>query len=184
MIETIYALCEVQGAPFYVGRTKDVTRRLREHNYSKTKGTEAKYQHIRKLEAEGKQWELVPLAEVGPCTEHYEDFWVYTLLMEGYDLTNMKAGDSLQAAERDAILVMRGKGQQFTTAAEFLQERDREIQEAEARKKAANLIKKTRTGYPGVDLFDWQEPLYSFEKPQDRFMSAGTRALLEKRKKK
>lgn len=143
-MDTIYALCVKGGEPFYVGRTNDKKRRLGEHKRDWKTGTEAKYQFIRDLESKSIEWEMIPLTEVGPDCKHYEDFWVYTLILEGYELTNMKAGDSLASAERDAMLEMRGRGQRFKDAQSFLTEREREIKEAEARKRLQNCVERSK----------------------------------------
>ena len=54
MTQIIYCLAEINGEPFYVGRTSDPRRRLREHRREAQTGTEFKYQTIRKLWASGK----------------------------------------------------------------------------------------------------------------------------------
>jgi hypothetical protein len=128
MIEFIYALCIKDGKPFYVGRTNEPPRRLREHNYEKKDGTELKYQYIRDLESNNIEWEMIILEEVGPDTEHYEDFWVYKLIKEGYDLTNQKAGDARSIATETL------RSRNFTSAKEFLFELDKE--EAEEKDKS------------------------------------------------
>lgn len=157
MNHLIYSLCEVHGAPFYVGRTKRTLEvRLGEHRRTAKSGTEAKYQHIRKLISDGKGYEIVLLQEVGPDTENFEDFWVYTLIIDGYDLTNMRAGDAKSAAERDAMLEMKKRGERFTDPKTFLDAREREIAESKARKAAQKLIEKTRKeSNTSSDLTRW-----------------------------
>lgn len=145
MLERIYTLCEIGGDPFYCGRTKrTLEERLKEHRYASKSGTESKYQHIRGLLRDGKDYEIILLEEVGLDTDRFEDFWVYSLILDGYDLTNMRAGDSKLAAERDAMLEMKNRGERFTDARSFLTARDREMAEAKARKATARLLEKTR----------------------------------------
>lgn len=172
----IYALCEKESKPFYVGVTEDMVRREKEHRYSSKKGHEAKYQFIRKLQAEGKDWEMILLEKVTPECDRYEDFWTYTLTLEGYELQNERAGDSVQAAERDAMLVMQGRGARFANAKEFLDARDREILEVDARRKAEKLRAKTRT-----KIIDVERTIFVGEDPNKKFMSPGVRAMLARR---
>lgn len=139
MQEFIYILAIVKGKPFYVGRTNDMKRRLSEHKRDSAFGTESKYQFIRDLDDKGMAWEMVLLEEVGPGTEHYEDFWVYTLLLEGYELQNMKMGDAAKAAERDAMQRMAGRKERYSDARTFLAAREREVAEARARAATARL---------------------------------------------
>ena len=56
MAVQIYAFfyCEAKEKRyFYVGRSKDIARRMREHQHSKEKGHEDKYERIRRLESAG-----------------------------------------------------------------------------------------------------------------------------------
>ncbi len=143
MTELIYALCEIGGWPFYVGRTgRTLEIRYKEHVYNSKAGTEHKYQFIRGLP--NMEFEIVLLSEVGDDSEHFEDFWVYSLILDGYELTNMKAGDSIKAAERDAMNEFKKRGERFTDPKSFLDAREREIAEAKARKASAKLMEKTR----------------------------------------
>ena len=187
--EYIYALKELSNAEypvFYVGRTSDMTRRLKEHQYASKTGTEAKYQYIRQLEAAGIKWEMVLLEEVGEDTEHYEDYFVYLLSFDGHELCNMKMGDAKQQAEQDAIMNMRATGQFFSNAKDFLSARERAIKEEEARIKAAKLNAKIRSDETSkssskfVNDGTHGESIMVGEDPNKKFMSEGTRKLLEK----
>jgi hypothetical protein len=155
MVDYIYYLSEPGRQPFYVGRTSNMARRLKEHQYASKTGTEAKYQYIRNLN--GKPWEMVLLEEVGPDTKNYEQFWIYNFIINGVELQNMMAGSAKQQAERDAMLYMKGKEMRFTSAKEFLSERERIIKEEKARKKAEILnskIKKPHNTEPAVFIDD------------------------------
>ncbi len=168
-IDYIYSLCIKGGLPFYVGRTNDLARRMGEHRRAAAAGdTETKYQVIRDILAGGDEWEYVVLAEVDSDEQPYEDFWVYTLLCEGYPLANMKAGDARKQAEEDAMGAMRGRGERFSEPKAFLDARAREIAEAKARAATAKLAGRVGAQKP---LDDGLSTLFSFEKPQDRFMS-------------
>lgn len=97
----IYELYTVKdNKVFYVGQTKDITRRHKEH-ISAAKhlnNTEDKYNYIRKLKENNKLWDL---RAVCLFTDDYtEDYHIYKLLCQGINLTNMKAGDTvLQVSE-------------------------------------------------------------------------------------
>ena len=182
MIEFIYALCIKDGKPFYVGRTNEPQRRLREHNYEKKDGTELKYQFIREIESNNIEWEMIILEEVGPDTERFEDFWVYKLIKEGYDLTNQKAGDARSIATETL------RSRNFTSAKEFLFELDKEEAEEKARQQNAKLLKKVRE--PKPTDFDYsrldQNGGYLFAGDYDQqgiksFTSSGTKYLYDKR---
>jgi hypothetical protein len=93
----IYAFFYFEGAEkrcFYVGRSKDLTRRMREHHYSKRKGHEDKYVGIRRLEATGMQWETEVIESL-PDDEYFPDaerWHVIRLTREGHELMNMRHG--------------------------------------------------------------------------------------------
>ena len=79
---------------FYVGRSKEVGRRLREHQYRVEKGHEDKYEFIRALEAAGTPWDIETIQTVAkdeylPDAERWQ---VIQLTREGHQLTNMRHG--------------------------------------------------------------------------------------------
>jgi len=79
---------------FYVGRSKDLTRRMREHQYSKGKGHEDKYERIRRLEAAGTPWHFEPVETV-EADDYFPDaerWHVIRLTREGHELMNMRHG--------------------------------------------------------------------------------------------
>lgn len=186
-IDYIYALCKKDGPPFYVGRTSDMGRRLKEHKYESRFGTEAKYQYIRELEINGVEWEMILLDEVIidrqtiDVMDRYEDFWVYTLAVEGYDLQNMKAGDSIRAANSEAMRSLCDRGEKFTTVSDFFVARKKEKTKLlQAKKKAAELQERMRA--KKAETCDHSRTLFQGEKLEEKFMSPGLRRILAKRK--
>lgn len=97
MAVKIYAFFYSEGDEkkyFYVGRSKDLTRRMREHHYSKRKGHEDKYVGIRRLEAAGTRWETEVIESL-PDDEYFPDaerWHVIRLTREGHELMNMRHG--------------------------------------------------------------------------------------------
>lgn len=173
--EYIYALCLKGGDPFYVGRTNDLKRRMGEHKNAAANGhTETKYQIIRSILAGGDEWDYFVLAEIKDVTDPYEDFWVYTLLMDGYMLANMKAGDAVQQAKNDAMQSMRARKASYSSAKEFLGALEQERAEQAARAATARFnAKKTKVAddiCPALTLFD-------YEKLTERFVSPAFRDL-------
>ncbi len=182
MQELIYALCEIQGKPFYVGRTERTLEiRYKEHVYSSKTGAETKYQYIRNLP--NQEFEIVLLQEVEPNTEHYEDFWVYTIILDGYDLTNMKAGDSIRAAERDAMEEMKSKKRKFSDPKSFLDARTKEVEEAKARKANKKLLEKTKSGNRADRIRDYSLTRFAgdFGKPP---ISEALKEIMDRRRGK
>jgi hypothetical protein len=175
----IYVLSEKNGDPFYVGRTNDMKRRLYEHKLDSKTGTEAKYQFIRDLKSKNIEWTMDLLIEIDEESKHYEDFYVYLLISEGYNLTNMRAGDSIDAGKRAAMQDMRKRGEKFATAVEFLGARDREVDEANARKKAERLNAKYRNESKN---YDETKVLVAGNKPQEQFMSPWMKARIAAKK--
>jgi hypothetical protein len=81
---------------FYVGRSIDVFRRIKQHNYAKKSGHEDKYEFIRELEAEGTAWNFEVLRTI-PEGEHPPDnerWFVIKLTREGHQLMNMRYGSA------------------------------------------------------------------------------------------
>lgn len=156
----IYALIETESKmKFYIGRTIHPKQRLTEHRYgAKTykDGDELKYQYANALNQAGVAWEMEILMECGPNTEFYEDYFINKYRHE--PLQNMKAGDSEPWNGRD-----------YSSPEKYLAA------------KAQSLKPKTRIKTKKVANFT--EPLYSFEKPYDRFMSPAMKDILQRRKK-
>lgn len=128
-----------------MGQTSRTTQiRETEHRYAALQGTEAKYQHIRKIWDRGQDFELVLLETIDtaiPNHNRYEDYWVY-LLSQEYDLTNMRAGDAKSMATQSAMRSMAGK--RYSGAGEFFTALDREVAAAEARRRAAAQLARAR----------------------------------------
>jgi hypothetical protein len=87
---------------FYVGRSIDVLRRFKEHNYAKKAGHEDKYEFIRDLEAKGIAWEVEVLREIpdGDYPPDNERWFVIKLIREGHQLMNMRYGSKEHIKER------------------------------------------------------------------------------------
>jgi hypothetical protein len=92
--------------PFYVGETSDPAGRLAAHkragNNADNESTLV-YQHINKLNAEGRAWDMQIVAEFGKeGPTDLEDEWIMKHLYNGYKLKNMKKGNANWMAEREA----------------------------------------------------------------------------------
>lgn len=165
MIHYIYALYESNSkTKFYVGRTEDPKRRLSEHrsgakNYKD--GDEDKYLYASQLNALGIEWDMEILANCDETTKHYEDFYVNKYRHE--PLQNMRSGDSEP-----------WMGTDYRTPQEFLQARLTCVNKAKF--KAARVKIKHDT--------DPDKTLWSFEKPEKRFMSPAFEELAKKLKKR
>jgi hypothetical protein len=100
MIDYIYSLVHLEDSKkitWYVGRTDDCKRRMREHRLHARKykpGDEWKYEYASTLNQCGIKWSMEILMECGPDTEYYEDYFVNKMLLAGEPLQNMKRGDS------------------------------------------------------------------------------------------
>lgn len=162
IIDYIYALVETESkVKFYIGRTEDPKRRIKEHRYgSRTykEGDEDKYLYASQLDALGIKWEMVILMECGPDTEFYEDYFVN--LYRNEPLQNMRAGDSEPWMGRD-----------YRNPDEFLQEKKRII---EAAKIKVPKVKKVYDSDPARTLFIG-------EKPEQKFISPAMKAILARR---
>src|SRR3990167_8089531 len=86
---------------FYVGRSVNPARRLRQHELLSVRGHEDKYAFIRKLQGRGVAWHLDVLAAVadGEYPQDWERFHVIDLVRKGHALTNMRHGTSEQQRE-------------------------------------------------------------------------------------
>jgi hypothetical protein len=93
----IYAFFHMDGdikRYFYVGRSKNLPRRMREHRYHAPKGHEDKYRRIRQLEAASIDWTSEVIEHV-PDEKYYPDaerWYVIKLTREGHELMNMRHG--------------------------------------------------------------------------------------------
>jgi hypothetical protein len=118
-LDYIYCLFEIGSlTKFYIGRTDNPKRRLREHRYGAKNykpGDEWKYEYASTLNAAGLKWGLEVLMTCGPDTEFYEDYFVNKYRNE--PLQNMRAGDSEPWMGRD-----------YADARSFIQERNRCLQ--------------------------------------------------------
>lgn len=170
--ETIYALYDTRDYEyFYCGRTKRALPvRMAEHRRNYKTGTELKYQHMRFLESQGIEWRVDILDEVGPGTDHFEDYYTYKLLCEGHPLKNQKMGDSVAAANWNAMHSMRDRKERFTSPQEFLSAREREVAESKARAANAKLHAKVKNDC-GPWKVDSGESLFVADDPKTRFMS-------------
>ncbi|MDP4299946.1 GIY-YIG nuclease family protein [Leptothrix discophora] len=171
--EYIYALYDVRtGDYFYVGRTNDLTRRMGEHLRNARAGhTEHKYQKIRQIEDAASLFDYELLDTIVDVSQPYEEFWVYQLLCEGCDLTNMKAGDAKQAAEADAMRSMQGRGARYSDAATFLDARQREVEEAAARAATARLHARAKRQERAEEDWDPMRVLFDYERVDQKFVS-------------
>ena len=89
------------NAYFYVGRSENVDRRLREHVYASRRGHEDKYVRIRELDAAGTPWDSEVIESLG-ADDYYPDaerWHVIRLTREGHILTNMRHGSAAHLAE-------------------------------------------------------------------------------------
>jgi uncharacterized protein YqfB (UPF0267 family) len=86
---------------FYIGITSRPKQRLQEHQRESKKGHTAKYTHIRSLENRGYEWGLKVIKSIddGIYPQDYERFYVIQYLRNGYELTNMKYGNSEKKRE-------------------------------------------------------------------------------------
>ncbi len=100
MSRTVYGLFYVDSKAdtgkryFYVGRSVDMFRREKQHNYAKAKGHEDKYEFIRQLETLGITWHIGSLREI-PNDEYPPDnerWFVIKLTRDGHTLMNMRHG--------------------------------------------------------------------------------------------
>jgi len=183
MIEHIYALYYTLDGKkdyFYVGRSRNLERRMKQHLWDSVRGdTATSRQFIRDLLAAGLTFDHEVLAEVTASDQHYEQYYTYVKLCEGYKLTNMRNGDARQAAYDDASDVMRERGERYNSPREFLDARERVVAEAKARAKTAKFNAKK-----DPIASDPEQVLYSFEKPHQRFTSPAFEALAKKSRRR
>jgi hypothetical protein len=99
MTRTIYGLYYIDPGTgtkryFYVGRSFDVGRRLRQHHYAKRARHEDVYGFIRDLEAAGIDWhhDVLKVIPVGEYALDNERWFVIKLTREGHQLQNMRYG--------------------------------------------------------------------------------------------
>lgn len=167
MIDYIYALFYIQDGKkdyFYVGRSEDIKRRMGEHRSNAKAGhTEDSREFIRNLWTVGLDFDHEILATITTDLEDYEDFWVWKLTREGYQLTNMKQGDSVRQAENSIV--------SCNTPEEFLRLRKENLNKPKLK------FTMKRTG-EGVFVDDLADMLKGKGK-----ISEGLQAILDKRKK-
>lgn len=165
IIDYIYALVETETKrKFYIGRTIDPKRRIAEHrlgakNYNP--GDEDKYQYANCLDQLGVKWDMEIIMECGPETDGYEDFFINKFRDE--PLQNMRAGDDEPWQGRD-----------YRNPEEYLEEKKRVIEERNAPKPVKEKVHREA---------DPDKMIFSFEKPNDKFMSPWMRERLQKSKK-
>lgn len=181
VIDVIYCLADLDNNPFYVGRTNSPDRRLCEHrrNAKCIANSEMKYQHIRKLWKEGKEFQMIIIDE-NPG-EKYEKYYHYQLGLD-HDLTNMKMGDAAKT-EQTAFKLMREVGAEYTPetfCSELKAVVDLIEAEAAAKLKAARVNAKIRANERG----SVERTLFVGEKPEERFMSRWMLDRLDKKRKK
>jgi hypothetical protein len=96
MEEYIYALyLKVAGEElfYYIGRTNNLERRMKEHEYGAKTGTEHKYQFMR--ENADYEWGYKVLHQcVRTDDSCFEEFYQLKFLRDGWPLTNMKGCDA------------------------------------------------------------------------------------------
>lgn len=100
-IQHIYALVTDAHQIFYIGRTVEPKRRLKEHkrNSLNLLMTEDKYIFIRKLIDCGGKWDMQILATYTDESQNWEDYWIYSCHLQGIHLYNMRAGSIYTEAE-------------------------------------------------------------------------------------
>lgn len=169
-VDYIYALfftLDDKKDYFYVGRSENPTRRMKEHrSNSKSGATEDSREFIRNLWTVGLDFDHEILATITSDQQNYEDFYVWDLARQGYQLTNMKQGDSIRQAEENIGFCF--------TPEEFLQKRAEAIQQAIPKE-----VKAKRES-----VCDPNKVLYSFEKPERRFVAPAMREMIARRAKK
>ncbi|WP_297764986.1 hypothetical protein [uncultured Alcanivorax sp.] len=86
---------------FYVGRSVDVFRRLKQHQYAKKDGHEDKYEFIREIEERGIEWNIEVLKDIpeGEYPPDNERWYVISLIREGHELKNMRYGSEEKLKE-------------------------------------------------------------------------------------
>lgn len=170
-IDFVYRLFEVESnTTFYIGRSIDMHRRLGEHRLGALhyiEGDEDVYQYASALNSLKIKWGMEVIDNCETKTEHYEDFYINKYRMAGEPIQNMKAGD-------DGPWM----GRSYKTPGEFLQKRTETIAAIAERARLLKLAKKNRIKRED----DYSRTLYSFEKPEEKFMSPALKCIMEKRK--
>lgn len=79
---------------FYIGRTTNPERRLKQHQYKALRGTEDNYVFIRELNQKNKEWDMEVLREVMDTDNRPWEYWyVIESIRKGSPLKNMRYGD-------------------------------------------------------------------------------------------
>jgi hypothetical protein len=147
---------------FYVGRSKNLPRRMREHQARRRTGHEDKYEFIRSLEARGIGWEhqvihMLPGTHYAPDAERWH---VIRLTREGHLLMNMRHG----SVEHRKELAEQVKDRHIRNVADV--RKDRERRAFEQSRRLRRRIKRhwigviKRTGIPDVVADDVLPPVF------------------------
>ena len=167
-MNTIYALVEsISRTMFYVGQTqRDPTVRLAEHRYhtrTYKDGDENKYLYASQLNALCIEWEMIILAEIEAEKDAYshddvEDYYVNLYRRE--PLQNMRAGNQEPwfGTDYKDVGAMLAAKKRYLDRLRFKQPK----------------VKKES---------DVTKTLFSFEKPNERFVSPGFEALAKRSRK-
>lgn len=160
---------------FYIGRTESPSRRLKDHKYASKNGHESKYQHIRKLESLGIEWdmEVIKIVPPGEYEGDYERHYVIKYILDGHQLMNMKHGDAKKATI-DELNVMIGAG--VRTVDQVKQFRLKQEAAKNERKAAREQLKADRA----AELRERVEREEALRVAQERLL-AERRALVEAR---
>ena len=79
---------------FYIGRTTNPERRLREHRYKALRGSEDNYVFIRELNQKNKEWGMEVLRKnIDTDNRPWEYWYVIESIRKGSPLKNMRYGD-------------------------------------------------------------------------------------------
>jgi len=106
---------------FYIGTTQTPKRREKQHRYESRTGHEDKYQFIRELEKQGKEWGLVVLKIVDEEDNRPWEYWyVIDYIRKGCPLRNMRYGNLNNVS--DIILIKLAKDKSINTV-DILQEK-------------------------------------------------------------
>lgn len=164
MVDYIYALFYIFDGKkyyFYVGRSIDPDRRMLQHrNDAKNNHTEDSREFIRDLWTVGLDFDHEILHTTTEEVLHVEDYFVNKLRLEGFELTNMKAGDSEP-----------WMGRNYSSPEAFLKARERAI---EKRRSKAPVVRAKPKEQPG-------ETLFVGENPNKKFMSPAMKAILARK---
>lgn len=166
MVDYIYALTYQENGKrviFYIGRTINPKTRLAQHKHLAANyqaGYEWKYEYAHTLDLAKIPWTMEILLECDETCEFYEDYYIN--LHRDQPLQNMRKGD---------IEVWMGRD--YASVQDFLSARTKAISDAKIREEKVK-EEKVLTGN------DVDRSIFVGEDPNKKFMSEGTRKLLEK----